>query len=116
MFPWHQYILGLILICSGFLHFKLSDKFEMIIPKFIPAQSSMVLFFGILEMILGLMLITTDSQNLAAWGISALMVLYLIVPVYHLFRLNDNNSFSKWFWLICILIQFGLGAWAYMYR
>jgi uncharacterized membrane protein len=115
MFPWHQYILGLILICTGFLHFKLSKKCEVIVPRFIPARSSMVLLFGIFEMILGLMLITTESQNFAAWCIIFLMVTYLFVPMYWLFKKNENFVYPKWFWLICILFQIGISAWAYTY-
>jgi len=115
MFPWHQYILGLILICSGFIHFKLSKKYETIIPSFIPAHSSMVLLFGIIEMVLGMMLITTDSQIIAAWGIIILMVIYLIFPLYWFFKQNDNSSFPKWVWLLFIPLQIGISAWAYSY-
>ena len=115
MFPWHQYILGLILICSGFLHFKLNKECETIIPRFIPAHSSMVLLFGIIEMILGLMLITFDSQRIGAWGIMILIVIYLFIPVYWLFKKNDDSSYPKWIWLFFVLVQLGIGAWAYTY-
>jgi uncharacterized membrane protein len=115
MFPWHQYLLGLTLICTGFLHFKLSKKCESIVPSFIPVHSSMVLLFGIIEMILGLMLITSESQIIAAWGIIILMIIYLIIPLYWLFKQNEKSSYPKWFWLICILFQIGTGTWAYTY-
>ena len=115
MFPWHQYILGLILICTGFLHFKLSKKWERILPDFIPAHSSMVLLFGTIEMIAGLMLITAESQNIAALGIIILMVIYLMIPFYWILKKKEDLSYSKWFWMLCILIQIGVGTWAYTY-
>ena len=106
MFPWHQYILGLILISTGFLHFKLPKKWERILPDFIPAHSSMVLLFGIFEMIAGLMLITAESQNIAAWGIIMLMVIYLVIPFYWMLKkegfvlsqmvLADMHTHSIW--------------------
>lgn len=115
MFPWHQYLLGLILISSGILHFKLSKNYETIIPSFFPAHSSMVLLFGIFEMIFGLMLITAESQNIGACGIMILMFIYLIIPLYWLFKKPDETSYSKWLWMLCILFQIGIGAWAYAY-
>jgi len=115
MFPWHQYILGLFLILSGFNHFRVPKKYENIMPSYIPAHSSMVLLSGIIEMILGLMLLTQESQELAAWGIMIISTLYLLVPLYLLNKNNDSLNSPKWIWLVCILLQFGIFCWASLY-
>lgn len=115
MFPWHQYLLGLIMILSGFNHFRAPKKYENLIPSFFPAPSSMVLLSGIIEMILGLMLLTQESQKLAAWGIMIMTMLYLTVPFYMLKQDNESIEYPKWIWLLCIIIQFGFLGWASIY-
>lgn len=115
MFPWHQYVLALIFILSGVNHFRKPKLYKRIMPSYIPAQSSIVLASGIVEMIFGFMLITQESQQIGAWGIIGLLILF--IPV-HIFMLQDEKAslkLPKWLLFLRLLLQIGLIYWAYLY-
>ena len=103
------------MILSGFNHFRIPKKYEKFIPDYFPAPSSMVLLSGIIEMVLGLMLITEESQHLAGWGIILISFIYLLVPLFMLNKSNDFIKYPKWIWLVCILLQFMIMSWASLY-
>ncbi len=115
MIPWHQYILGVIFVIAGINHFRKPKLYEKIIPPYIPAPSSMVLLSGIVEMILGFMLMNKNTQTEAAWGILVLMVLFL--PVHIFMLLNKEASLKLPFWILILRIplQFGIMYWAFIY-
>lgn len=115
MFPWHQYLLGLLLLVAGVSHFKKPHIYERIIPPYIPAHKTVVLASGIAEMILGLMLLSFETQSLAAWGIIGILILFF--PV-HIYMLQDEKAalkLPKWVLILRIPLQFGLLYWAYQY-
>lgn len=115
MIPWHQYLLGILLVLAGMNHFRKPKLYEQIIPSYIPAASTMVLASGILEMVLGFMLMNKNSQAEAAWGIIIMLLLFL--PV-HIYMLQDKNAAMKlptWVLILRIPLQFALMYWAYLY-
>ena len=115
MFPWHQYLLALLFILGGANHFRKPKIYERIMPAYIPAHSSLVLFSGIIEMIFGFMLITQESQQIGAWGLIGLLILF--IPV-HIFMLQDEKAslkLPKWLLILRLPLQVGLIYWAYLY-
>jgi len=115
MFPWHQYLLGLLFIIGGVNHFRKPKLYERIMPPYIPAHSSLVLISGIIEMVFGFMLITKESQSIAAWGIILLLIIF--IPV-HLFMLQNKKAalkLPKWVLVIRLPLQLALIYWAYLY-
>jgi uncharacterized membrane protein len=114
-FPWHQYVMALMYIVAGANHFRTPKIYERIMPSYIPAKSTMVYFSGILEMVLGFMLLNKDTQTYAAWGIMALLILF--IPV-HIFMLTNEKAalkLPKWALLLRLPLQFALLYWAYQY-
>ena len=69
MLPWHQYLIGALFVLAGANHFRKPKIYERIMPPYIKAIPTMVLLSGIVEMILGFMILTPESQAIAAWGI-----------------------------------------------
>lgn len=115
MFPWHQYLLAVLFVASGFNHFRKPKMYEKIIPSYIPWHSTMVLASGIAEMIFGFMLITIESQSMGAWGIITLLVLF--IPV-HIYMIQNKEAFKKlpsWLLIARLPLQFALIYWAYLY-
>lgn len=115
MLPWHQYLFGLIFLVAGVFHFLKTDLYLRIMPPYLPSHRSLVLASGIVEMILGFMLLNPDTQSIAGWGIIILMVVFL--PV-HLYMLQDKKASLKlpqWVLILRIPLQFGLMFWAYQY-
>ncbi len=115
MFPWHQYLLALLFILGGANHFRKPKIYEKIMPSYIPAHGSMVLVSGIIEMILGFMLITQDSQHIGAVGILVLLILFTPVHFHMLKNKEASLNLPKWLLIIRIPIQLGLIIWAYLY-
>lgn len=115
MLPWHQYLIGLLFVIAGMNHFRKPKMYERIIPPYIPAHGSIVILSGIVEMILGFMIMNKNSQEGAAWGIIILMLLF--IPV-HIFMLQNEKAamkLPKWVLILRLPLQFALIYWAYQY-
>ncbi len=115
MFEWHQYILALIFIVGGFFHLKKPGLYKKITPPYIPQKDTVVLLTGIIEMILGFMLITKDTQTMAAWGIIVVLMLFLPVHFYMLQNKEASLKLPQWILLARLPLQFLLIYWAWMY-
>jgi len=115
MLPWHQYLIGVLFILAGMNHFRKPKIYERIIPPYIPAHSSMVLLSGIAEMILGFMILNKNTQEVAAWGILAILILFIPVHIYMLQNEKAALKLPKWALILRIPLQFGLIYWAYLY-
>ena len=115
MFPWHQYLMGLLFLLAGFNHLRTPKIYERIMPLYIPGHSSLVLLSGILEMVLGLMLLNANTQSLAAWGIIMLLIIFIPVHVHLLQNKKASLKLPKWVLILRLPLQFLLMYWAYLY-
>src|SRR5690606_4040766 len=115
MLLWHQYIIGVLFNLAGMNHFSKPKIYERIIPPYIPAHSSMVLLSGIAEMIVGFMILNKNTQEVAAWGIIAILILFIPVHIYMLQNEKAALKLPKWALILRIPLQFGLIYWAYLY-
>lgn len=84
-------------------------------PPYIPAHKTMVLLSGILEMILGFMLLNPPTQQIAGWGIMILMLLFLPIHFYMLQEKKASLKLPRWVLIIRIPLQFFIMYWAYFY-
>ncbi len=115
MLPWHQYLIGVLFILAGMNHFRKPKIYERIMPPYIPAHSSMVMLSGIVEMILGFMIMNKNTQEVAAWGIIIMLLLFLPVHIYMLQNEKAAMKLPKWLLILRLPLQFGLMYWAYLY-
>ncbi|MCB0457922.1 MAG: DoxX family membrane protein [Flavobacteriaceae bacterium] len=115
MLPWHQYLLGILFIVAGFFHLQKPKIYEKIMPPYIPSHKSMVLISGIVEMILGFMILNPVTQKLSAWGIIILLVLFLPIHVYMLQEKEASLKLPKWVLILRFPLQFLLVYWAFQY-
>lgn len=115
MFPWHQYLLALLFVIAGFMHLQKPKMYEKILPPYIPSHKSIVLLSGIIEMILGFMLITSNTQVMAAWSIIVMLILFLPVHVFMLQNKKASLKLPNWILILRIPLQFALIYWVYQY-
>lgn len=115
MLPWHQYLMGVLLVLAGMNHFRKPKLYERIMPPFIPAHSTMVMLSGVAEMVLGFMLMNKNSQEMAAWGIIALLIAFIPVHIYMLQDKKASMKLPKWALIVRFPLQLGLIYWAYLY-
>lgn len=115
MLPWHQYLIGILFVLAGMNHFWKPKIYERILPPYIPAPGSMVIISGIVEMILGFMIMNKNSQTEAAWGIIILLILFIPVHIYMLQNEKAAMKLPKWVLILRLPLQFALMYWAYLY-
>ncbi len=115
MIPWHQYLLGLVFLLAGFFHLHKPKVYLRIMPPYIPEHKLAVLLSGIVEMVLGLMLLNSNTKIFAAWGIIILMVLFLPVHFYMLQNERASLNLPQWMLVLRIPLQFGIMYWAFQY-
>ncbi|WP_313114577.1 DoxX family protein [Aequorivita sediminis] len=115
MLPWHQYLMGVLLVLAGMNHFRKPKLYERIMPPYIPAHSTMVMLSGVAEMLLGFMLMNQNSQEMAAWGIIILLIAFIPVHIYMLQDKKASMKLPKWALIVRFPLQLGLIYWAYLY-
>lgn len=115
MLPWHQYLMGILYVLAGVNHFRKPKLYERIMPPYIPAQSTLVLLSGVAEMILGFMIMNKNTQEEAAWGIIAMLIVFIPVHIYMLKNKKAAMKLPKWLLILRLPLQFGLMYWAYLY-
>jgi len=114
-FPWHQYVMGFMYLVAGFMHFRATPLYVKIMPPYLPSAKSLVLLSGIVEMVLGLLVLNPNTKTFAAWAIIAMLIAFIPVHVYMLQNKEASLKLPKWLLILRFPIQLGLIYWAYQY-
>ena len=96
-------------------HFRIPKLYERIIPTYIPARKTMVYVSGIVEILLGILLLIPKTQSLAAWGIILMMIAFLPVHIFMLENKKASMNLPKWALILRLPLQFLIIYWAYLY-
>lgn len=78
-------IFGVFFCYAGFMHFKKPIFFNGFIPDFLP-KLIVNYIFGVIEFILGIGLFFKLSEKNAAYGIFLLMILFLPIHIWDVFK------------------------------
>lgn len=110
-------ILAVCMIVAGVLHFAATEPFVKIVPGFLPFPAMLVYVSGVIEIILGVMLLIRPLQAIAGWGLVALFI--AVYPANLNMAINgielEGVPNTWWFQAIRLPFQFVLIAWAYWY-
>ena len=63
-----------LFIISGIGHFVKSDTYLRLMPPYLPYHSELVALSGVVEAVLGLLLLVPRTQRIAAYGLIATLV------------------------------------------
>lgn len=77
-----KYLLAILMIGVGTLHFVRHDFFIKIMPPYLPWHLELVYLSGFFEVVLGLLLLVPRFSRLAAWGIIALLIAVFPANIY----------------------------------
>lgn len=69
-----RWLLSLIMVYAGVMHFRATESFAEIIPDWLPAHRFLVLASGAAEIALGLALAVPKLRRASAWGLIALYI------------------------------------------
>lgn len=80
-----QVLLALFLIYAGVQHFLKPVFFEPFVPAFLPAKTFIVYASGVVEILLGVLLVIPKYTKIAATGIIILMIIFLPIHIWDVF-------------------------------
>jgi len=110
-----RYLLAVLFIVAGTLHFLITPVYVNIMPSYLPAPTLLVQISGVAEILGGLGLLLPATQSAAAWGL--ILLLIAVMPA----NLNMALHASHWpgipIWLLWarLPLQLPLIYWAFLY-
>ena len=110
-----KWLLAIAFIFAGINHFINTDFYLSIMPPYLPWHLAAVYLSGIIEIILGIMLLIPKTQKLAAWGIILLLIAVFPANIYMAMNVEKFPQFSPTMIYLRILLQFVLIAWAFWF-
>ena len=108
------YIMAAFLIFAGISHFTKKNFFMEVMPPYIPKHEEMVIISGIVEIILGIGLLFSQTKSLAAWGIILFFIAVFPANIY-MVTSGKFKKIPKWMIWLRLPLQFILIAWAFLY-
>ena len=110
-----KWLLGLLFAAAGVMHFASPEPYVAIVPPYLPWPLALVYLSGAAEVALGVLLLVPRFQNLAAWGLIALLI--AVFPANLHMALNPEHfptipPVALW---VRLPLQAVLIAWAYWF-
>jgi uncharacterized membrane protein len=102
------------LIIAGVGHFVATDLFLKIMPPYLPFHLTLVLVSGMIEIILGILLLVPRFSRLAAWGIIALLIAMFPANI-HVYTHQELFPLPWFVHLLRLLLQGVFILWAFVY-
>jgi len=108
-----RYLLSVIVIAAGILHFARPEKFVAIVPDWLPAHRALVAVSGFFEILGGAGLLVRRVRKAAAWGLVALFI--AVFPANVNMAVNKIMVDNPWILWGRLPFQAVLVAWAWWY-
>jgi len=105
-------LLASFMVGAGVMHFVNPEFFLKIMPPYLPLHSDLVIISGICEIVLGVLLLVSQSSRLAAWGIVALLIAVFPANIY-LFQNQQLMPAPQFVHLLRLPLQGVFILWAY---
>lgn len=114
-YPWHLYLMALIYVIAGLMHFIHPKMYLRILPGYLPGHKLLVIISGIAEIILGIAICFSTTKNIALYAIIAMLTFFLPAHFHMLFNKKASMGIAKWILVARIPLQFVLMLWAFWY-
>lgn len=80
-----RFIFAIFMVYAGVQHFISPDFYRPFVPAFLPFTLAIIYVSGVLEVLLGILLIIPKYGKLAAFGILILMIAFLPIHIWDIF-------------------------------
>jgi len=112
-----KYVLAFFFVTAGVNHFRDPEFYLRIMPPYLPWHLALVHISGVIEIVLGVMVLIPRYLRLAGWGLIALLIAvypanihmavnhdqYPDVPmIFHWIRLPLQLVFILWVWWVAL--------------
>ena len=110
-----KYLFAIFFVLSGINHFIHTAFYVGIVPPYLPWPVLLVYLSGVLEIVLGVLLLVPKFSSGAAWGMMLLLIAVFPANIHmainhHLYP--EHSVTTLW---LRLPLQFVLIAWAYWY-
>lgn len=109
------YLMALFYIGAGINHFIYAEGYIRIMPPWLGWKPGLVYISGLIEIVLGLLLLKRNTRILAAWGIIALLVIVFPANIQMMLNAWHLQQPSLWITIVRLPVQVLLIWWAYLY-
>ncbi len=109
------YVMAALYAVAGVMHFVRPGLYLGIMPRWLPAHGALVLLSGVAEVALAVGLLFGATRAYAAWGIIAMLAVFLLVHFDMALTPGAGKGLPGWALWARIAGQFALMAWAYRY-
>lgn len=110
-----KYLFVVFFVLAGFNHFINTAFYLKIMPTYLPWHLTLVYLSGIIEIVLGVLLLTRRFTRMAAWGLIALLIAVFPANIHMAINHELYPEYSVAALWIRLTLQFVLMAWAYWY-
>lgn len=110
-----KYLLGILFVLGGIAHFTKTEFYLKAMPEYLPLHEFIVYASGVLEIVLGMLLLINKTTRKAAVGIVVLLIAVFPANINMYLNYTDFPDMSETALLIRLPIQLILIAWAYVY-
>jgi len=108
-------LMALFYIGGGINHFVNPEFYVNMMPPYMPAHGFLVALSGVVEILLGILVLWPPTRTAAAWAIIAMLVAFLPVHVHMLANSDLFPDMSVTFLWLRFPMQALLALWAYWY-
>ena len=110
-----RWALAVLFLVAGLLHFLKPAFYLQIMPPYLPYPRALVLISGGFEILGGVGLLVPRVSRLAAWGIIALLVVFMMPHIYMIEHPERFASIPTALLWLRLPIQGLFILWAYVY-
>ena len=109
------YLMALVYVAAGIYHFVNPKLYMKIMPTYLPYHLQLIYISGVIEIVLGIMLIPEGTRSIAAWLIIAMLI--AIFPANIQMAITFWQKKHPFFWgtVARLPLQIVLIWWAWMY-
>jgi uncharacterized membrane protein len=110
-----KWLLGLLFVLAGVLHFVRPDLYVRIMPPYLPWHRELVYLSGLCEVVLGALLLVRRTTTAAAWGLIALLIAVFPANVHMAVNAELYPTIPPVLLWLRLPLQGVLIAWAYWF-
>ncbi len=109
-----KWVFAALFVLGGVGHFVKTDVYMKIMPPFLPSHRALVLLSGVIEIVLGILLLVPTTTRPAAWGLIALLVAVFPANLF-MYQHAERFPLPPTLLLLRLPLQGVLVLWAYAY-
>lgn len=109
------YLLALLFIAGGTLHFLRAEPYVRIMPPYLPSPLLLVYLSGVAEIGLGALLLPRQTRRWAAWGLIALLIAVFPANIYMAQNNQTGSGIPPLLLWLRLPVQLFLIWWAWLF-